>query len=170
MSTDPLASIGKGIVQVNLRLNRVLELLERPAVVEVGEEREVLFDLLDALERALERPVARPGWWARLLGRRADDAGTARGIEVARARALARLRGLGIATIDTSGRFDAEVHEAIERVPATAGVVDGAIARTHRTGFVLGEGAARKVLRLAQVSVYSGAAALGASHHEATPS
>jgi hypothetical protein len=162
MSADPLASIGKGIVQVNLRLNRVLELLERPTAAAGGEEREILLELLDALERALERPAPRLGWWARLVGGAAvNDAGLVRGIEVARARALARLQHLGITRIDTSGRFDAELHEALERTPVEPGVVEGTIARTHRTGFVMGAGAERRVLRSAQVSVYSGVAAIG---------
>jgi molecular chaperone GrpE (heat shock protein) len=169
MSADPLASIGKGIVQVNLRLNRVLELLERPSVPASSEEREILFELLDALERALERPAPRAGWWSRFVGRvPATDAGLGRGIEVAHARALARLQHLGITRIDTSGSFDAELHEALERMPAAPGVVDGTIARTHRTGFVMGEGAERRVLRSAQVSVYSGVSAIGASNHEGT--
>ncbi len=170
MAADPLASIGKGIVQVNLRLARVLELLERPTSAGGGgEERDILFELLDALERALERPAARPGWWSRLLGRgHAADHALVRGIEVARGRALARLRHLDITIIDTRGSFDAELHEAIERLPPAPGVPAGAIARTHRTGFVAGDGPGRRVLRSAQVSVYGGPPAIGANSHEPT--
>lgn len=162
MAADPLASIGKGIVQVNLRLNRVLELLERPGGAATGEtgetgEREILFDLLDALERALERPPARMGWWSRVFGRDTADLGLRRGIAIARGRALERLRHLAVETIDASGRFDAELHEAIERLPPPPGVADGTIARIHRTGFITRHGGGRRVLRSAQVSVYSGA-------------
>lgn len=157
MAADPLASIGKGIVQVNLRLNRVLELLERPTTPTPSEagEREILFELLDALERALERPRQRR-WWSRLFGR-SDDLALRRGIALARARALERLRHLGVEPIDATGSFDADLHEAIERVPPPTGVADGTIARIHRTGFVARDGGGRRVLRSAQVSVYSGA-------------
>jgi molecular chaperone GrpE (heat shock protein) len=167
MSADQLASIGKGIVQINLRMNRVLELLERPTASDGGDrggEREVLLDLLDALDRALDRAEPRSGWWARLFARRpADDLGLRSGIELARSRALARLRHLGIEAIDSSGSFDAELHEAIERLPVPEGARDGAIARTHRTGFVARDGGGRRVLRTAQVSVYARERALGAS-------
>lgn len=71
-----------------------------------------------------------------------------------RGRALARLRHLGIERIE-AGSFDAEVHEALERLPAPPGVPDGTIARTHRLGFFARDGAGRRVLRPAQVSVYS---------------
>lgn len=170
MAADPLASIGKGIAQVNLRLNRVLELLERPTPAMAGpEEREILFELIDALERALERPPNR-GWWVRLLGGRPTaDAGLQRGIEVARARALARMQHLGIELIDTTGSFDAELHEAIERLAPAPGIPDGTIARTHRSGFVARDGATRRVLRSAQVSVYSSTPSItGANSHEGT--
>lgn len=165
MSADQLASIGKGIVQINLRMNRVLELLERPAASDGDRgEREVLLDLLDALDRALDRTEPRRGWWARLFARRqADDLGLRSGIELARSRALARLRHLGIEAIDSSGSFDAELHEAIERLPAPEGARDGTIARTHRTGFVARDGGGRRVLRTAQVSVYARERALEAS-------
>lgn len=161
MAADPLASIGKGIVQVNLRLNRILELLEHapatagtPTAASGGETGEILFELLDALERALERPPPRR-WWSRLLGRPAPDDGLHRGLDLARGRALARLRHLGVEVIDATGSFDAELHEAIERLPAPPGVADGSIARVHRTGFVARDGVGRRVVRAAQVSVYS---------------
>lgn len=159
MAADPLASIGKGIVQVNLRLSRVLELLEHGAPASTGtpapdgETREILFELLDALEAALERPPRR-GWWSRLGGHAAAMDGLRHGLEMARGRALARLRHLGIERVDAT-TFDAEVHEALERLPAPPGVPDGTIARTHRIGFVARDGAGRRVLRPAQVSVYS---------------
>lgn len=170
MAADPLASIGKGIAQVNLRLNRVLELLEHTTPGTAAPEgREILFELIDALERALERPTPKLGWWARLLGRGArSDAGLRRGIEVAHARALARMQHLGIEPIDTTGSFDAELHEAIERLATVPGAADGAIARTHRTGFFVRDGATRRVLRSAQVSVYSGIPAIGANSNENT--
>lgn len=160
MSAEQLANIGKGIVQINLRMSRVLELLERPAA-DSGDpaEREALLDLLDALERALAAPRPRTGLWSWLWGR---DQGTSdalrRGIELALARAREQLRRLGIEVIDTTGSFDASLHEALERLPTPAGVAAGTIVRTHRTGFVVVGGAGRRVLRFAQVSVYGGPA------------
>ena len=166
---DPLASIGKGIVQINLRLNRVIELLERPETGKTGEtgetgasergEQVILFDLLDALSRALERPAPPPrrSWLARLTRAEPPDEGLRAGLVVARERALEHLRRRGIDLIDTHGRFDPELHEALERVPPQAGSagLPGMIAATHRRGFISGEGGERRVLRLAQVSVYS---------------
>jgi len=155
---DQIATIGKGLVQINLRLNRVIELLERPQKgAEEGGEQVILFDLLDAVGRAIERPAPRRSWLARLSGAEPPDEGLRRGLVVARDRAIEHLRRRGVEPIDTQGRFDPELHEALERVPSPAGSAElpGMIAATHRPGFVSGEGSERRVLRLAQVSVYS---------------
>jgi len=98
---DPLASIGKGIVHINLRLNRVIELLDRPETGETGAnecgEQEILFDLLDALGQALERPAPprRRSWLVRLASSEMPDEGLRAGLVVARERAIEHLRRRG---------------------------------------------------------------------------
>ena len=66
-----LANLGKGLVQVNLRLNRVLELLETsgPAGSD-SPHTALLLDLVEAVERTLEATAQPPPltWLQRLRG------------------------------------------------------------------------------------------------------
>lgn len=157
---EQLSRLGKGLVQLNVRVTQLLENGSRlPTTPDIdGRELEILFDLLDGVGAAIERKgpavAASKGLLARF--RRRDDAGDDlwRGISMARESALERLRTLGVQPIPASGSFDPELHCAVETRTAPSPELAGTVAGIHRAGWVLQSGSGRKVLRTAQVTVY----------------
>ena len=164
---------GRGLIQVGLRLNRVIQLLEgerrptppgaTPAARPVAETAEVLFDLLDHLDRALERIPAghRPlaSGLRRILRRpwlRAQPVEEAlrQGLLLARDEALDRLRLLDLHQAPESGPVDWDLHRVVERVPHPDPLRHHTIRHTQRRGWVRGVGSQRQVLRQARVSVF----------------
>ncbi len=158
--SDQIARLGKGMVQLNMRLGQVLEAIGRmPA--DSGSDRavlEVLLDLADAAGEALgrrdARRGARTGWLGRLLAGREEHESLWRGLAMAREAALERLRALGIEPVAETGAFDPELHCAVEARPAPAPELAGRLAATHRRGWLRAKAGGREVLRVAQVSVY----------------
>lgn len=153
-----LSNIGKGIVQINLRLSRLAELVEAgtSAGAEAGSQQgpalELLFDLLRAVDQTLAVPVAPASWWERLLGT-APPAADLEGLSLARDHVLAQLRLADIQPIATDGPADPRLHQVVEVQAPTDPALAGTIARTHCTGWVR-KGNPPHVLRLAQVTAW----------------
>lgn len=151
---DPLQELGRSVAQLHLKLSRLQERLDTraaPAPSSQPTELDALFDLIDAVESALERrPRARK--WFRREGAPADDLW--RGLAVAVAEARERLQRAGIEPTPVEGPFDPLLHRAIEVVPTRAGRGEGTLAETHRRGWLRRKGVERDVLRTAQVSVH----------------
>ncbi len=164
-SSRQLKNLGRAMVQANLRLSRVLELLEGGRDQAAGGSdlpAELLFDLLQALDDALEASSGalqpRPSWWRALLGGRgapAPDPALLQGLELARQRALDRLRDLDIRPAPDEGPADPALHEVLQRLPCGSGAQPGCIAATHRRGWYRDNKGETEVLRLAQVSAYA---------------
>jgi molecular chaperone GrpE len=98
-----------------------------------------LLDVVDNLDRAIDAA-------------RASAPGTAllQGVEMVRAQFLAKLDGLGVKTIHTTGlAFDPSVHEAATTVPVTDPDQDGLVVGVIRQGYTIGD----DVLRPAVVAV-----------------
>lgn len=167
-----LGQLGRGMVQVNLKLGRILDAVQSDGGSGGGEEPalEALFDLLEAVSLALEQAEGGPRpepFLRRLFGRSratgapgdtgaAGDEAVWRGLAIAREEALDRLRRRGIAAAPTEGRFDPDVHRVVERLPVPDPARHGTLARTYRRGWVQQEGGGRRVLRAAHVGVYAG--------------
>lgn len=149
-----VAQIGRAVVQVNLRLSRVLELLEAGGGAKEtgGDDLEILLDLLDALTLSLA-PARTRGWLDRL--RPDPDLDLRRGLALARAAALERLRAQGVEPAPTDGAFDAAIHQVVERVRARDPGQHHTIARVIRPGWVAQKDGARAVIRPAMVAVYA---------------
>ena len=157
------------MVQINLRLNRVLELLEAGSGggsvrrEGSGAHTELLLDLIEAAERTLEsaasqpaQPPARAPWWRRWLGGGSDHAGAALdldGLRLAVERSCAVLGEEQVRPIRREGPVEPRLHQVIEVAAAPRAELDGHIARTWRRGWVL---AAEPpvVLRVAQVTAW----------------
>jgi hypothetical protein len=134
---DPLSRLGQGVVQANLRLAKVIELLEaRPRPAE-GVEPEVVFDLIDALQLAAPHLSAE----------------VAIGLRAARARAEESLARRRILPIPTEGPVHGLHHVVIEAVPTDDPSLHGTIARMHRLGWLRRQGE-EQVLRTAHVSAF----------------
>lgn len=139
--TSPkIAGLGKGLVQINLRLTRITELLERgaPASNPSAPHLELLLDLLDAVDRALaagRAPVVAPPAWQRWLGVVAQPGVDLTGLSLARDHALAQLEGAGLAQAPIAGRVDPHLHRVIEVKDCADPALDGTIAATHRQGW-----------------------------------
>jgi molecular chaperone GrpE len=98
-----------------------------------------LLDVVDNLDRAIDAARTRAAGSALLQG-----------VEMVRAQFLAKLDGLGVKTIDTTGRaFDPGVHEAATTVPVTDPDQDGLVVGVIRQGYTIGD----DVLRPAVVAV-----------------
>ena len=157
---DPFSRLGKGLVQINLRLTQVLEAVERSPAGSDADSRtlEALLDLVDATGAALERRTAEPGRRKGLLSwlrpEPASEADLWRGIAMAHAAVLERLQAMGIERMPGSGAYDPQLHCAVETRPATSPEQAGTLAATHRPGWIRSTGSAPEVLRPAQVSVH----------------
>jgi molecular chaperone GrpE len=93
--------------------------------------------VLDYLEMALAAPSAS-----------AEGQSLHAGVELTRAQLWRVLEREGVALVPESGRFDAAVHQAVERVE-TASEPEGTILATLRRGYTLGN----QILRPAHVRV-----------------
>lgn len=158
--SEQLARLGKGLVQINLRLGQLAEGGERPTASAEGGKRtlEILLDLVDATGDALARREKSAeksgGWFARWTRRGGNDEDLWRGVAMAHAAALERLRGMGVEPAPSSGAFDPALHRAVELRPTPSSELAGSIAAQHRPGWTRRSGAGREVLREAHVSVY----------------
>jgi molecular chaperone GrpE (heat shock protein) len=137
-----LAQLGKGIVQVNLRLARLTELLERQGST-ADRDLAPLLDLLDAIDRTLR--ARRAPWWRAWLQPPDLD-----GLALARDQAVQGLLRMGIRPAPADGPVDPRLHQVLEVLPSDP-TRDGCIAATHRTGWVR-DGDPPAVLRLAHVT------------------
>jgi molecular chaperone GrpE len=97
--------------------------------------------VLDYLEMALAAPCAGP-----------EGKNLHAGVELTRAQLWTVLEREGVKLVPESGRFDAAVHQAVERV-ASDEQPEGTILATLRRGYTLGG----QILRAGQVRVSAGA-------------
>lgn len=152
--SDALQEVGRGISRLHMKIAAIQQRLDC-GVSSGGSEPtqlETLFDLIEAIDSALERRRSVRGWF----GRRSREEDLWRGLAVAVAAARERLEREGIEAAPTDGEFDPELHRVIEVLPVSAGVERGTIAATHRRGWIRRQGGERVVLRTAQVSVRGG--------------
>jgi molecular chaperone GrpE len=112
-----------------------LELTKRATERLVAE----LLPVLDDLERALE------------AAERHEEAKLEEGVRLVHRSLADALRREGLAEIDTNGRFDPHVHEALLSQPSEA--EEGSVVQVIQKGYRLGE----RVLRPARVVVAAGA-------------
>ena len=151
-----LTQIGKGVVQINLRLGKVLAAVEAGPGSDRPDALEPLFDLIDAIDRAVEAmdvPAPAPPWWARWLPTPAPTSGTLDGLRLARQRAIDQLRSLGVESAPLQGPCDPRLHEVIDTVPATGSTPPDTVHRTHRRGWTL-RGEPPVLLRTAHVTAW----------------
>ena len=122
--------------------------------------RDVLFDLLEVVERTLqvnEASLAAPTpWWRRWRNAPPPPANLA-GLRLACEDTLARLHAQGIEPAPRQGRVDPRMHRVLEVHPCTDPVLHGTISATARTGWI-GPGDPPTVLRTAEVHAYQHAA------------
>lgn len=156
-----LRSIGKGVVQANLRLARVLEALESVAPTSgsttLPDMSGPLFDLVDALDAALagrSGPPARRRLFGLLPPRPAPAAPVREGLRVALDRAVEQLGQLGVYPVRAEGLVDPRRHRVVDRVPVTEGGRAGEIAALRSRGWRIGEGERERVLRPACVDAW----------------
>jgi molecular chaperone GrpE (heat shock protein) len=150
---DALRELGRGIARLHLKLAGIQERLAAAPTPPREAEFDALFDLIEAVESAIERLAPRRGrFW-----RRDPDGALWRGLAVAAAEAREHLQRAGIEQAPLEGRFDPLLHRAIEVVPASPTRAEGTLAATHRRGWLRRQGSERVVLRTAQVSVHGAA-------------
>lgn len=131
-----LTNLGKGMVQANMRLNRVLNLIETGGPTGKDEVLDWLLDLLDATGRTLEEsPNANPG------------------LALVSARITEQLGGRHIRQVPASGRHDPLYHRVVETRITTDPALDRVIAEVLRPGWVR-HGTSPEVIRFAQVAVW----------------
>jgi len=162
---DSLQDVGRGIAQLHMRLGKLIESVERGAAVAPvataapadNRWRDVLLDLVDALDTALERrhPAPLPGRSRWFRARPAPDpsADVWQGLALAAARAHEALAAQGITPMAEDGTFDANQQRAIDTVAALPGEEADVVVHTHRRGWLRQRGGAREVLRAAHVTV-----------------
>lgn len=180
-----LASLGKGLVQLNLKLSRALEGMElsnggddsprrgaEPVLpAEATGTFEVACDLIDALDGAIAcaaagspeengPPAGAPKKLRRLWRRWLPRAGASReqlrrGLVLARDHAMTRLRSLGYESVAVVGPQDPALHQVVDTTAAPDPSLEGHLAHTHRRGWVRVAGDRRRVLRHALVTVYT---------------
>jgi molecular chaperone GrpE len=103
--------------------------------------REILADLLevvDNLDRAIDAARRSPSPETLLQG-----------VEMVQRQFLSKLEALGVKPIESNGRFDPSVHEAVTTVTATSPDQDGMVVGVVRHGYRIGD----EVLRPAAVAV-----------------
>ena len=128
-SNDPLRELGRSVAQLHIKLSRIDgKLVQGGSAAAREAELELLLDLVDAVESAIERRAPARGWFRRARAS-ADDLW--RGLAIAVADARERLRNLGIEPAPVEGTFDSSVHHVIEVVPPRAGNEEGTLAATQ---------------------------------------
>lgn len=161
-SDGPLRSIGKGVVQANLRLALVLEALDSggsrggsPAGPDVSGP---LFDLIDALDSALAHGKSRPQR-RRLFGLLAPLPSApdpiAEGLRVALRQAVEQLARVGLRPVPVEGALDPRLHRVVGRLPSPDPAQIGEIAAVQSRGWRRSEGESERILRPACVTVWS---------------
>jgi|GEM_PF-4494598 len=151
-----LASLGRAVTQINLRLTRISEQLDDingGAAPEPSAEPDVLFDLLDAVSRTLDTPaaVAQPrSLWQRLFSQPVGPSAELDGLRLAFQQAHAALLAQGLVAAPQSGPIDPTMHQVIGVEPTSNPALDGHIARVHRQGWKRHD----TIVRLAQVTAW----------------
>lgn len=128
-------------MQINLRLSRMAELLERGtgAASTSGPHLELLLDLLDAVDRVLaagSAPVVAPPAWRRWLGGAPPPAVDLAGLSLARDHVVAQLEHGGLTPAPSSGKVDPRVHRVIDVRETADPALDGILLTTHRQGWL----------------------------------
>jgi hypothetical protein len=134
--TDPWTKVGRGVVQANLRLAKVLDLLLQPAAPDQSHTHDIVFDLLDALHLAAPH---------------VDDA-VALGLNAAKATAHAALKRQGVEPLTTSGLINPLHHTILGTHATSAPQKHGHIAAVHRLGWRRGHD--QHILRTVHVTVF----------------
>lgn len=148
-----LGGLSKGLVQANLRLSRVIELLEQQG--EAGSSAsdgamDLLLDLLDAVEqtlRAASAPAPPRRWWQRPPAPSPDLSG----LKLAAEQVIAQLGQAGVRRAPSEGPVDPLLHRVVDVLPTDDPALDGTLALTHRAGWFR-PGPPPTVLRHAHVS------------------
>ncbi len=151
-----ITNLGKAMIQVNLRLSRVLEILEGGAQSGGAELVEPLLDLLEAAERTLEQPAPPApagGWFARWFAPAPAPAPPLDGLRIAVARTRDALQAQGLEPIPTDGAVLPALHRVTEALETDDPERHGKIARTHLRGWYR-PGDPPEVLRQSQVSAW----------------
>lgn len=160
-----ISQLGKGMVQVNLRLGRLVELLEQQPGATGGDgaaasaqpgAMDLLLDLLDAVEHTLaahptQLAVALP-WWRRLLAAPAPQADLT-GLSLARDHAVQQLGLVGILPAPAQGPADPHLHRVVEVRPTADPALDSTVAHTHRRGWFR-RGDPPSVIRAAEITAW----------------
>lgn len=148
-----LTTIQRGMTQLGLRLNRVINLLEQesagPRSADSG--LDTLLELLDAVDATLSEslPSKRTPWWRRLF---APEPVNLEGLRLARTHAVARLELLGFVPSAASGEVDPRLHHVVAVRSTQDPALDGHIAEVHVGGWTAGGGTT--ILRLAKVTAW----------------
>lgn len=157
-----LRSIGKGVVQANLRLARVIEVLDTTAGIGGEPARPdampALFDLIDALDAALSHadglPVRRRLFGLLPPAPRAPDPAW-RGLQIALSQAVEQLDRLGVRAVHDSGALDPRRHRVVGRIPCKDPEQGEEIAVVQARGWCTGDGDGERILRPACVQVWA---------------
>ncbi|MFT5459123.1 MAG: molecular chaperone GrpE (heat shock protein) [Myxococcota bacterium] len=152
-----LAQIGKAVVQINLRLGRVLTAVEGGSSGGAPDMLEPLFDLIDAVDRvaaSLEQPPPPPPWWAPWQRPPAAPSGVLDGLQLARQRAIDQLRAGGIEPAPREGPCDPHQHQVLDTVATPHADLGHTIHTTHRRGWIR-RGETPEVLRTALVTAWT---------------
>lgn len=136
-ATSDLASLGRGLVQLNLRLNRITELLESKPASSPDAAPNDLLDLLDAVDRVLATasPVVALPAWQRWLGVAPSPGVDLSGLRLAREQAVASLAAAGLRPTPTTGAVDPRLHRVVDVRATLDPALDHTIAHTHSTGW-----------------------------------
>lgn len=174
--TEQVRALGKGMVQANLRLNRILERLDVQGGGPVPASAQgpsplldLLFDLCDGLDRAdaavaalalpPPQPPPRRAWpWSRLRALSSPQptrpAEVLAGLRLLRAELLDGLARQGVFPVPVDGAFDPSMHRAVAVLPAGDPACQELIASSSRRGFLLRDPGGARVLRPAEVTVF----------------
>lgn len=153
-----LASFQRTLVQMNLRLTRIGEIVEGGTRADAAADpsNELLFDLLEAIDRTLRQPqpaLPAPPWLARWLGWAPPPPFDLSGLALAREHAVQQLARAGITPVRADGPVDPALHHVIDVRSTDDPALDGSLATTHRTGWAAA-GDPPRVIRFAQVTAW----------------
>jgi len=151
---DVTKNLGRGLVQINLRLAKILEAIEGAGPSSSDAALPLLLDLLDAVERTLgDAHLGPPApFWVRWLPARVGP--DLAGLSLARDQVRDRLEAMGISPVADQGPVDPVLHNVIDTRPTTDESRSGTIAATHQRGWVR-RGDPPAVVRHALVTAYA---------------